>query len=69
MYLSGYKINYFSDCGIVIEAIIENLEIKQKVFSDQRDQKRFFLGWSNGAGPRLVVPFNKFLIKFLINLP
>lgn len=27
------KITDFSDCGIVIEAIIENIEIKQKVFS------------------------------------
>lgn len=26
-------VNDFKDCGIVIEAIIENLEIKQKVFS------------------------------------
>lgn len=28
------NINNFSDCGIVIEAIIENLDIKQKVFTE-----------------------------------
>lgn len=31
------KITDFSDCGIVIEAIIENIEIKQKVFSNLED--------------------------------
>ncbi|MDF1673632.1 MAG: 3-hydroxyacyl-CoA dehydrogenase NAD-binding domain-containing protein [Vicingaceae bacterium] len=31
------KITDFSNCGIVIEAIIENIEIKQKVFSNLED--------------------------------
>ncbi len=31
------KITDFADCGIVIEAIIENIEIKQKVFSNLED--------------------------------
>ena len=31
------KITDFSDCGIVIEAIIENIDIKQKVFSNLED--------------------------------